>query len=101
MVIGGSGLIGSKLVTKLGAHGDETAAASPNSGINTLAREDLDDVREGASVVVDLSNSPSIEDASVLEFFETSIAYFGDVEHSFRLMPNARFDAVESTSGAD
>ncbi len=89
--IGGSELIGSKHIIKLGAHGYKAVAASPNSGVNTLAGEGLADVPEGASVVVDVSNSPSFE-VAVLEFFETSIAYFGDVEHSFRLMPNARFD---------
>ena len=72
VVIGGSGLIGSKLVTKLREHGHEAAAASPNSGVNTLTREGLAEVLKGASVVVDVSNSPSWEDAAVLKFFETS-----------------------------
>ncbi len=72
VVIGGSGLIGSKLVTKLDEHGCEAVAASPNSGVNTLTGEGLADTLEGASVVVDVSNSPSFEDAAVLEFFETS-----------------------------
>src|SRR3989442_319819 len=72
VVIGGSGLIGSRLVTKLGAHGHEAVPASPNSGVNTLTGEGLADVLEGAAVVVDVSNSPSFEDAAVLEFFETS-----------------------------
>ena len=87
----GSELIGSKHITKLAAHGYEAVAASPNSGVNTLAGEGPADVPEGAPVVVDLSNSLSFE-VAVLELFETSIAYFGDVEHSFRLMPNAGFD---------
>ncbi|MFL5842366.1 MAG: SDR family oxidoreductase [Thermoleophilaceae bacterium] len=72
VVIGGSGLIGSKLVTKLDEKGHEATAASPNSGVNTLTGEGLAEVLEGASVVVDVSNSPSFEDAAVLEFFQTS-----------------------------
>ena len=72
VVIGGSGLIGSKLVTKLRAHGHEAVPASPNSGVNTLTGEGLAEVLEGASVVVDVSNSPSFEDAAVLKFFDTS-----------------------------
>src|SRR5882762_1570045 len=72
VVIGGSGLIGSKLVPKLRAHGHEAVAASPASGVNTLTGEGLAEVLEGASVVVDVSNSPSFEDAPVMEFFKTS-----------------------------
>jgi uncharacterized protein YbjT (DUF2867 family) len=72
VVIGGSGLIGSKLVTKLREHGHDPVAASPNSGVNTLTGEGLAEVLKGASVVVDVSNSPSFEDAAVLEFFKTS-----------------------------
>src|SRR3974390_3502343 len=72
VVIGGSGLIGSKLVTKLREHGHEAIAASPNSGVNTLTGEGLAEVLKGASVVVDVSNSPSWEDSAVLNFFETS-----------------------------
>jgi uncharacterized protein YbjT (DUF2867 family) len=72
VVIGGSGLIGSKLVTKLREHGHEAVAASPNSGVNTLTREGLAEVLKGASVVVDVSNSPSWEDNAVMKFFETS-----------------------------
>ena len=72
VVIGGSGLIGSKLVPKLREHGHEAVAASPNSGVNTITGQGLADVLKGASVVVDVSNSPSWEDAAVLKFFETS-----------------------------
>ncbi len=72
VVIGGSGLIGSKLVTKLREHGHEVVPASPNSGVNTLTGEGLAEVLKGASVVVDVSNSPSWEDAAVMNFFETS-----------------------------
>ena len=72
VVIGGSGLIGSKLVNKLREHGHEAVAASPNSGVNTLTGEGLAEALKGASVVVDVSNSPSWEDAAVMNFFETS-----------------------------
>jgi len=72
VVIGGSGLIGSKLVTKLGEQGHEAVAASPKSGVNTLTGEGLAEALEGASVVVDVSNSPSFEEAAVMEFFKTS-----------------------------
>jgi uncharacterized protein YbjT (DUF2867 family) len=72
VVIGGSGLIGSKLVTKLREHGHEAIAASPNSGVNTLTGEGLAEALKGASVVVDVSNSPAWEDAAVMKFFETS-----------------------------
>jgi uncharacterized protein YbjT (DUF2867 family) len=72
VVIGGSGLVGSKLVTKLREHGHEAVAASPSSGVNTITGEGLAEALQGASVVVDVTNSPSWEDAAVLEFFETS-----------------------------
>src|SRR6202048_1606217 len=72
VVIGGTGLIGSKLVIKLRERGHEAVAASPNSGVNTLTGAGLAEVLEGASVVRDVSTSPSWEDAAVLKFFETS-----------------------------
>ena len=72
VVIGGTGLIGSKLVRKLRENGHEAVAASPNSGVNTLTGEGLAEALKGASVVVDVSNSPSWEDAAVMKFFETS-----------------------------
>jgi uncharacterized protein YbjT (DUF2867 family) len=72
VVVGGSGLIGSKVVTKLRESGFEAVAASPNSGVNTITGDGLAEVLTGASVVVDVSNSPSFEDAAVLAFFETS-----------------------------
>jgi uncharacterized protein YbjT (DUF2867 family) len=71
-VIGGSGLIGSRLVTKLREHGHEAAAGSPNSGVNTLTGEGLAEALNGTSVAVDVSNSPSWEDSAVMKFFETS-----------------------------
>jgi hypothetical protein len=72
VVIGGTGLIGSKTVSILRERGHEVVAASPQSGVNTLTGEGLDDALAGAQVVVDLANSPSFEDKAVLEFFRTS-----------------------------
>jgi uncharacterized protein YbjT (DUF2867 family) len=72
VVIGGTGLIGSKLVSKLGEHGHAAVAASPDTGVNTLTGEGLDEALEGASVVVDVSNAPAWEDAAVMEFFTTA-----------------------------
>jgi uncharacterized protein YbjT (DUF2867 family) len=72
VVIGGSGLIGSRLVTKLSAQGHEAIAASPKSGVDSITGEGLAAALNGASVVVDVTNSPSWEDAAVLAFFETS-----------------------------
>ena len=72
VVIGGTGLIGSKLVSKLREHGHEAVAAAPNTGVNTLTGEGLAEALQGASVVVDVSNSPSWDDAEVLKFFDTS-----------------------------
>jgi len=72
VIIGGSGLIGSKVVARLREQGHEAVPASPDSGVNTLTGEGLADVLTGAAVVVDVSNSPSFEDAAVLKFFQTS-----------------------------
>jgi uncharacterized protein YbjT (DUF2867 family) len=72
VVIGGTGLIGSKLVTKLTEHGHEAVAASPASGVDTLTNVGVADVLNGADVVVDVSNSPSFEERAVLDFFQTS-----------------------------
>jgi uncharacterized protein YbjT (DUF2867 family) len=72
VVIGGTGLIGSRLVSKLRENGDEAVAASPDTGVNTLTGEGLAGAVNGAAVVVDVSNSPSWEDAAVMRFFETS-----------------------------
>jgi uncharacterized protein YbjT (DUF2867 family) len=80
LIIGGSGLIGSKLVTHLREQGHEAVPASPDSGVNTLTGEGLADVLTGAAVVVDVSNSPSFEDAAVLKFFETSTANLLEAE---------------------
>ena len=72
VVIGGTGLIGSKLVSKLREQGHEAVAAAPNTGVNTITGEGLAEALKGASVVVDVSNAPDWEDAAVLKFFETS-----------------------------
>jgi uncharacterized protein YbjT (DUF2867 family) len=72
VVIGGSGLIGSKLVNRLRDKGHEVVSASPASGINTITGEGLAEALSGARVVVDVANSPSFEDKAVLEFFQTS-----------------------------
>jgi uncharacterized protein YbjT (DUF2867 family) len=72
VVIGGSGLIGSKLVARLTELGHEAVAASPNSGVNTITGDGLAEALSGASVVVDVSNAPSFETTAVLAFFETS-----------------------------
>jgi len=91
VVIGGSGLIGSKLVPKLREQGQEVVAASPKTGVNSLTREGLAEALKGASVVVDVSNAPSWEDAAVMNFFETAtrnlLAYEGaaSVKHHVAL----------------
>lgn len=72
VVIGGTGLIGSKLIQKLSARGFQAIAAAPNTGVNTLTGEGLAEVLKNASVVVDVSNSPSFEEKAVMEFFQTS-----------------------------
>lgn len=72
VVIGGTGLIGGKLVKKLGEQGYEVLAAAPSSGVNSITGEGLAKAFQGASAVVDVTNSPSWEDAAVLKFFETS-----------------------------
>jgi uncharacterized protein YbjT (DUF2867 family) len=80
VVIGGTGLIGSKLVKKLREEGQEVVAASPSSGVNSTTGEGLADALTGASVAVDVTNSPSWEDAAVLEFFTTSTRNLLDYE---------------------
>jgi uncharacterized protein YbjT (DUF2867 family) len=72
VVIGGTGLIGSKTVAILRQRGHEVVAASPNTGVNTITGEGLKEAMAGTQVVIDLANSPSFEDKAVLEFFETS-----------------------------
>ena len=72
VIIGGTGLIGSRLVSRLREHGHEAVPASPDTGVNTLTGEGLAHVLHGASVIVDVSNSPSFAEAAVMEFFTTS-----------------------------
>jgi uncharacterized protein YbjT (DUF2867 family) len=72
VVVGGTGLIGTKVVQNLRELGHDAVPASPNTGVNTITGEGLDEVLAGANVVVDLANSPSFEDAAVLEFFQTA-----------------------------
>ena len=74
VVIGGTGLIGSKLVAKLDEHGHQAVPASPNTGVNTLTGEGLSEVLDGRPVVVDVSNSPDWDDDAVMHFFQTSLA---------------------------
>jgi uncharacterized protein YbjT (DUF2867 family) len=72
VVIGGTGLIGEKVVKRLRNQNHEVMAASPGSGVNTITGEGLAEALAGAQVVIDLANSPSFEDSAVLKFFETS-----------------------------
>ncbi len=78
VVIGGTGLIGSKLVATLREHGHEALAAAPNTGVNTITGEGLADALRGATVVVDVSNSPSLEVAAAMEFFTTATRHILD-----------------------
>jgi uncharacterized protein YbjT (DUF2867 family) len=80
IVIGGTGLIGSKVVQNLNAHGHDAVPAAPQTGVNTLTGEGLEDALSGADVVVDVSNSPSFADDDVMAFFVTSTSNVLDVE---------------------
>ncbi|BCB77911.1 SDR family oxidoreductase [Phytohabitans flavus] len=80
VVVGGTGLIGSKLVTKLGEHGHDAVAAAPSTGVNTLTGEGVAEAVKGASVVIDVSNSPSFEAEAAREFFETSTRHLLEAE---------------------
>ena len=82
VVIGGTGLIGSKLVGKLRENGHQAVPASLDSGVNTLTGEGLAEALEGAEVVVDVTNSPSFEDEAVMQFFETSTRNILDAEEA-------------------
>ncbi|CAB3708282.1 SDR family oxidoreductase [Paraburkholderia rhynchosiae] len=97
VVIGGTGLIGSKTVTILREAGHEVVAASPKSGINTITGEGLQETLAGAQVVIDLANSPSFEDAAVLEFFETS----GRNLHAAEAAAGVRHHVALSIVGTD
>src|ERR687895_637211 len=74
VIIGGTGLIGSKVVARLREQGHQAVPASPDTGVNTLTGEGLAQVLTGAAVAIDVSNSPSFDDAAVLKFFQTSTA---------------------------
>jgi uncharacterized protein YbjT (DUF2867 family) len=97
IVIGGSGLIGSKLVDKLRKQGHEVVAASPSSGVNTITGVGLAEALKGAEVVVDVSNSPSFEDAAVMKFFETATRNIVQAEEA----AGVRHHVVLSVVGAD
>ena len=75
VIIGGTGLIGRKLATKLQSGGHDVVAASPSTGVNSLTGEGLKEVLTGANVVVDVTNSPSFEDNAVLDFFRRSTGH--------------------------
>jgi uncharacterized protein YbjT (DUF2867 family) len=97
VVIGGSGLIGTKLVNKLRENGQEVIAASPASGVDTLTGIGLAEALKGARVVVDVSNSPSFEDRAVLTFFETSCRHLLPAEAA----AGVRHHVALSVVGAD
>ena len=97
VVIGGTGRIGSKVVGLLRQRGQEVLAASPNSGVNTLTGEGLAEALAGAQVVVDVSNSPSFEDAAVMKFFQTS----GRNLHAAEAAAGVRHHVAVSIVGTD
>ena len=97
VVIGGTGLIGSKVVACLREEGHEAVAASPDSGVNTLTGEGLAEVLEGAEAVIDVSNSPSFEDEAVMEFFTTSTTNLLEAEYE----AGVRHHVALSIVGAD
>src|SRR6201985_1237712 len=94
VVIGGSGLIGTKLVNNLRQCGHEVVAASPSSGVNTITGEGLAKALTGAQVVVDVSNAPSWDDKAVLEFFETSGLNLLAAEGAAGVGPHAALSVV-------
>jgi uncharacterized protein YbjT (DUF2867 family) len=97
LVIGGTGLIGSKTVAILRRGGHEVVAASPKSGVNTITGEGLKEAMAGAQVVIDLANSPSFEDTAVLEFFKTS----GRNLHAAEAAASVRHQVALSIVGID
>jgi uncharacterized protein YbjT (DUF2867 family) len=97
VVIGGHGRLGSKLVAKLAEHGHDAVAADLSTGVNTITGEGLTEAVDGADVVVDVSNSPSFEDAAVLEFFTTSTGNILAAEKAAGI----RHHVVTSVVGAD
>src|ERR1700761_9217706 len=103
VVIGGTGLIGSKTVAILRQDGHQVVAASPQSGVNTLTGEGLDDALAGAQVVVDLANSPSFEDKAVLEFFKASEGNLLPAEEAAGVQHNVALSivAIDRTDNGD
>src|SRR3954454_7979315 len=101
VVIGGTGLVGSQVVARLGEHGHEAVAASPNTGVNTVTGEGLPEVLAGADVVVDVSNSPSFEDQAVLEFFERSTGNLLAAEASAGVAHHVALSVVGTQRMAD
>src|ERR1700688_3206973 len=97
VVIGGTGLIGSKTVAILRQGGHEVIAASPNTGVNTITGEGLDNALASAQVVIDLANSPSFEDKAVLEFFQAS----GGNLHAAEAAAGVRHHVALSIVGTD
>ena len=97
VVIGGTGLIGSKTVAILRQSGHDVVAASPNTGVNTITGEGLKAAMAGAQVVIDLGNSPSFEDRAVLEFFETSGRNLLAAEAAAASGTTSRYPSSEST----
>ncbi|WP_369243774.1 SDR family oxidoreductase [Streptomyces sp. R41] len=94
VVIGGTGLIGSKVITRLTAHGHDAVAASPKTGANTITGEGLAEVLSGADVVVDVTNSPSFEDQAVMDFFTTSTANLIAAEKEARVSHHVALSIV-------
>ena len=101
VVIGGTGLIGSKVVAKLAARGHEAVPASLDTGVNILTGEGLSQALADADVVVDVSNSPSFEDTAVLEFFETSTRNILDAEEAARVGHHVALSVVGTERLAD
>jgi uncharacterized protein YbjT (DUF2867 family) len=97
VVIGGTGLIGTKLVTKLRAAGHEVLAAAPDTGVNTLTGDGLAEALDGATVVVDVANAPVLDDAAVLDFFQTTSRNVLDGE----VAAGVKHHVILSVVGAD
>lgn len=94
VVIGGTGLIGSKIVEKLSERGHNAVAAAPDTGVNTITGAGLAEVLDGADVVIDVSNSPSFEDAAALEFFTTSTGNLIAAEEAFGVRHHVALSVV-------
>ena len=101
VVVGGTGLIGSRVVEKLKQKGHEAIAATPNTGVNTITGEGLKEAMAGAQVVIDLANSPSFEDKAVLEFFQTSGRNLLAAEAAAGVKRIKRRSLIRSSKGGD